>query len=362
MAETTGHILENTYKWLGALNGATGELKIQQKQLRDMDVDIAMMEKTVQENKSNPFNWLNEEGRRQIRESEDALEQMKRKQDDLRTSVELALIAENRKTEALQRQAQYTEEINKLQLMNASSSRIAGAKIQQLKDERAQLIKEGAAPSVLQANLNAQADIRAQQKREAKERTEKIADIKITAALESNLTKIELRNGSEVEKQLARLKTLRDQIAVIRKRAALLPGEENADTTANRAAQQGVLNQIALIRKSARDQKNETLVSLGGDLVGGKGPLSERERIADRGRDYIRQAEDAVRTGKGPEYVARLTRLGTADLRKAGEKVAQSTSKLGQNETDGLSSKLIDTNAILKRIDANLTPTATPKR
>jgi hypothetical protein len=71
------------------------------------------------------------------------------------------------------------------------------------------------------------------------------------------------------------------------------------------------------------------------------------------------QAEDAVRTGKSPEYVARLTKMATRDFGKAGAAAEKSLKQI--DKADPAVGQLIRIHKALEEINKNLAPTDAKK-
>lgn len=116
-------------------------------------------------------------------------------------------------------------------------------------------------------------------------------------------------------------------------------------------------------RVAQQQAKTETLLDLGSSLTTGRAIAprsrgrSERERIADRGESFRMQAEDAIRTGKSPEYVARLTKLATRDTLAAGKAAERTMKQI--DKTDPAVGQLIRIHKSLEEINKNLAPTDT---
>lgn len=353
LAALTADIYQNTLRWVGAIGGPTRELDLQVKQVAEMNRDIAMQRQLVQDLNANPINLLTEEGRNTIRDAESGLMDLIKKQAELATTVEIAALQENRRTEALQRSGVHAAALAKLELMHAAEGRKFDEKRLALRKEFEVLQKQGALPSVLQANLNAQRALNDEEAIANRNRREKIDDTIRAARAQRSAVELELRGASDMEKAQLRLNILRAEGAVIIKRNGILSPE----AFENRSAQIGVRDEMRLIQKKARDDERGVICDLGGRLSGGtKGRRTERERIADRGVDLQRQADEAIRTGQSPEYVARLTRASGVDLASVGGKVATSIRKLSGDDSAGLSGKFNTANEHLKRISQHLEP------
>jgi hypothetical protein len=157
----------------------------------------------------------------------------------------------------------------------------------------------------------------------------------------------------DIEKQ-----TAAEQERQAKARATALEEERRQRTLAEREQAARFANEEA--RRNAQRQLDASTAFAGEMLAGGRvGRRSERERLADRATASRARAEDAVRTGASPGYVAQLARAAARDLAKVGGKTGQSTSLVSRGDADALGSPLLSTNKILSEIRDNLKPTKT---
>lgn len=181
-----------------------------------------------------------------------------------------------------------------------------------------------------------------------------------------DLAEAELRGAGEREKLQIRLNALVKEYSRIVKQGNVGTDKERA----NVGQQFAIQNQMKILNEKAGNELGNTLTGLGAAIANG-GPDSDKkkkprprgrtelERIADRGAERAMQAEEAVRTGKSPAFVASLASQANRDLTKAGQKVQSQTALVKQQDAEALGSKLIEANQTLKQIEKNLTPTGT---
>lgn len=182
-----------------------------------------------------------------------------------------------------------------------------------------------------------------------------------------DLTEAELRNASEREKLQIRLNHLQREFRQIVKR-----GDIGTDKERNNLGQQfAVQNQMKILNEKSSRELTNSLAGLGATIASG-GPAgkpktprprgrSEMERIADRGTQRLGQAEESIRTGKSPQFVASLASQANRDLNAAGKKAQAATANVKKEDAEALGSHLIAANEHLKKISENLTPQKTGK-
>lgn len=185
-----------------------------------------------------------------------------------------------------------------------------------------------------------------------------------------DLTEAELREAGEREKLQIRLNALVKEYARIVKAGNIGTDKERA----NVGQQFAIQNQMKILNEKAGTEMATTFAGLGAAIAaGGPDPdgkkkkprprgRSEMERIADRGAERAMQAEEAIRTGKSPAFVASLASQANRDLTKTGQKVQSQTALVKQQDAEALGSKLIEANQTLKQIEKNLTPTGTNQK
>jgi len=178
--------------------------------------------------------------------------------------------------------------------------------------------------------------------------------------LASDLSEAELRNAGEREKLAIRLNALQEEFIRLKKAGDIGTAREGA----NQTAQFDVQRRMALLDKQAREERAATLSGLGQSLATGQMPAraprgrSEAERIADRGAANLARAEEAIRTGRSPDFVGQLTARANRDFTAAGERARAATTSVAKSDSAALSGELIKANDTLKKIEANLAPTA----
>ena len=176
-----------------------------------------------------------------------------------------------------------------------------------------------------------------------------------------NIGEAELREAGEREKLQIRLNALqRDYTRIIKE------GNAGTDKERNNMAQQFALQrQMMLLQQKSMKERAAAQAGIGNDLSGrapNRAPpprprgRSEMERIADRGVAFRNQAEEAIRTGKSPAFIASLASKATRDLSASGQKVADQTTQVKRGDAEALGSKLIEANKYLAEISKNLKP------
>jgi hypothetical protein len=173
--------------------------------------------------------------------------------------------------------------------------------------------------------------------------------------LADDLVEAELRDAGEREKLQIRLNALQKEYNILKKQgaSAITLGQ-------NYTQQRDIMNQMRLLEDRTKDQRGESLVSLG-ELATkkpeGRG-RSETERIAARGAKFRERAEEAIL--KGDKAGARRNAmLATRDLTNAGARVAAAGSAVRKEDQKSLGSELVKANKTLSDINKNLTPGST---
>lgn len=176
-----------------------------------------------------------------------------------------------------------------------------------------------------------------------------------------DLGEAELRDASDREKLQIRLNSLQREYGVIAREGNLGTEKDRKNVSEQFATERA----IAQLAHKKQKELAAAQVSAGAALAG-RDPSripqprsrgrSERERLADRGVGLLRQAEEAIRTGQSPDFVARLTSRARADLTTAGGKVEASTARVARADAEAVGSKIVETNKILTEIRQNLTP------
>lgn len=183
------------------------------------------------------------------------------------------------------------------------------------------------------------------------------------------LTEAELRHAQEREKLQIRLNHLQHEYRSIIRR-----GDKGTDKERNNVGQQfAIQNQMKILAEKSSRELTNSLAGLGSTIASG-GPegnkgkkpprprgRSELERIADRGAQRAAQAEEAIRTGKSPQFIASLASQANRDLTAAGKKAQAATANVKKEDADALGSHLIAANQHLKTISDNLQPQKTGK-
>jgi hypothetical protein len=361
LAASTADILASTLSNIANAGGPVRELELQRTALKGITAEMGLQQKLIADLRANPLTFLTPSGRQMLLDAESTLFGMQAKQADIAAQIDIATRNENRRTEALKRHGTTAELQFNADLRHQEETERLGRAKRALEEEYIILKKQGATPATLQENLNQQRALHHQRELIFRNQREKREDLKRTAALDDQLTKAELRNASDVEKKQIRLNALRETEGVIKKRF----GANSTQLVENQNEQRRLQNEIRVDQRNASRALTNTLANVGADIATGKnnGPRprgrSERERIADRARANIVRAEEAVRTGQNPDFVASLTRSAAIDLQKVGGKIDQSTSKISKADANATGSSLLATNSLLKEIRDNLKPVKT---
>jgi hypothetical protein len=353
VATLTDQLRENTFKWLGALGGPTRELELQVKHVNDLNTDIEKQRALVAQLNANPLRFLTEANREELSNAETALDELIKKQDDMATATKIAVLEENRRTAALQRSAVSARALAQLQLIDAAEGRKFAEQRIALEIEGQNLRKQGALPSVLQANRNAIADVVIAEQLHNKTIKDRLSDLARASRAQKEAAALELADAGDRAKAQQKLNALRREYEVIVKRK----GRGSPEAEENRMQQTGLGSTLALLNKQAQEDQSGALSSIGQGLTGAPvGRRSERERIADRGATRLAQADRAIRSGNSPAFVAQLAAQANRDFKSAGGKAAASTSGVASGDANDLGSQLVKANETLKAIEKNLVP------
>lgn len=362
----TRGMYDNLVRVLSVVSGPARELELMRKEARGLNAELGVQRNLIRDLSSDPLTYITDSGRNALREAEQGLLDIQKRQSDISTQIDITTLQENRRAAAVQRQAQLEEQLAQHERINAAEMLKLDLRKQHLQREYNILRKEGALPSTLLENQRQQQAIENEKRAYAKALQERVSDIDRARQADKELAAVELRNGSNVEKMLVRLTALRRDYDTLRKRNAT---SDRLDE--NRRAQDAVRNDIRLAQRDARRELETRTVGYAQMLTGqNPGALraprvrgrSEMERIADRGAGYVRQAEEAARTGRSPEYVAQLAAMGSRDLKAAGGKLARQTAAVAPDDSRMLGSQLLEANRHLSEIAANLKPKAVGKK
>lgn len=346
----------------GALGGPRRELELQVKHVNELNRDIDEQKKLVESLRNAPLELLSPGHAEQLDAAEDKLNSLQQKQAQLSSGAKAAAHAENLRTEALQRQQQLATNLANIELAHGVEGMRFAERKRALEEEYMALKKQGALPSTLQQNQNQQKALEKERAIFMRNQQEKTEDLKREQRLNDELTKAELRDAGEVEKKQIRLNALRREYEVLKKRT----GAASPEVEANRNEQRRLGNEIKIDTKKAARELNNTLAGVGSDLAGrnpDRGPQlrprgrSEMERIADRGAGYRQQAEEAARTGRSPEYVARLASMANRDLTSAGRKLGDATAEVATGDASALGGLFTKAVTELEKINKSLAPT-----
>ena len=361
MADHTQRMLDIQRNLEGAMRGPRREIELQVKQFNELNRDIEDQKRLIESLNNPVLEFISSDYQQQVDQANAKLKEMVEKQASLGASAKIAANADKLRTEALQRQQVHANNLANIELRNGVEGMKFAERKRALQEEYAALQKQGALPSDLQQNLNRQKALENEQALFQKNQKEQREDIVRTARLDGELSAAELRDAGEVEKKQLRLNALRREGETIRARRGVTSNE----FLANRNQQAALGAEIAIDQRNAGSARRSTLAELGSSLSTGRAIAprsrgrSERERIADRGESYRMQAEDAVRTGKTPEYVARLSKLATRDTLAAGKAAERTMKQI--DKTDPAVGQLIRIHKALEEINKNLAPTETEK-
>lgn len=247
----------------------------------------------------------------------------------------------------------------KLENDHAEEQEIYAERAKALYRERHTLQERGADPAALAENQNQIDALDHQHDLFVRNNTEKVSDLQDQMALEKNLTAVQLRDGSDREKNEARIVALQKE-----RRVAAGRGADSAVLTQFDKEIAAIQQENQLLDKRAKEMSATALVGAGQSLLGRRTfadgrprPRSEAERLADQGQSFVNQAEDAARTGRGPAFVKRLADNAVGKFDAAGNKISASTTGIGKDAgIEALGSKVLETNRILTDINANLKP------
>lgn len=355
LRESTAAIADITLKTIGAIGGPRREIEAKQKDLHGLSREIERQQQLVDDLNSSPLKFISPEHQRLLSDAERELSALKTKQAQIPADIQIALDADKKRTEQLQRQGVLEHDLHKLKMMGANEQRLIFEQIKAAEAEKAAMVKNGAMPSTIQEQNNKIQGLKNQS--DLTGRTMRLKDeaTREQIRLEKELGSIELRNGSEQEKFQAKLNSLkRDHNRLVKEFGKMSP-----ETKANEAQQDALRQNNAILQKNQLQQLNAGISALGANAVT-KRPTrkprgrTEAERIADRGAGFLAQAEEAMLHGQSPAYVKSLADAGSADVAKAGRKIKSSGSMLDQNKQYGQA--MIDSAASLKKIEQNLAP------
>lgn len=438
-AAHTQELYQGTLRIIGVIGGPRREMELMERQAKEINTDIALQQKLVKDLNANPINFLTDAGRAAIREAEEGVQSLIRKQAELRNQIHAGTIEEQRRNDAIFRQGLLQVRLAAIELAHGNELAKIDAQIAAVERERRELEKQGALPSTLRENDNQRLALDGARKLAERNRTEELEDAKRRSAAAYNLATLELRHASDLEKYEERRRALLEELNVLQKRNAS-PAEIEAakqrvqaladerqieirnqreriqdlerqqklndeltkaelrdageaekkqirlnglrrdydtlrkrnapenEIEANRNQQRALMNEIRIDRSNASRELNNALATAGSQLAGqnpNAGPRvrprgrSERERLADRAAQFQLNAEEGVRTGKTPDYIARMAKAAVGDFKNVGDKMAASTAQVSEDDANALGSPLLKTNQILEEIKKNLTPTKT---
>jgi len=353
MADHTQAMVDIQRTLQGALGGPRRELELQVKAYNELNRDIESQKALLESLKNPVLEILSSDYQAQVDKAQAKLNELEQKQASIGAGAKAAAHAENLRAAALQRQMTHANNLANIELRHGVELQKFDERRRALIEEYNALQKEGALPAALQENRNRQAALEKERQIFVRNQAEKMEDLKREQRLNDELTKAELRDASEIEKKQIRLNGLRREYETIVKRFGILSNEAQA----NRNQQDALAGDIRVSQQAARRALGSALVSAGELSTGGQvGRRTEGQRIGDRGQRYLDQAREAVRKGKSPAEILRLTNLAERDLAKAGARNERSMSLLSPEQRELVGGSAVK---ILGQIRDSLKPVKT---
>jgi hypothetical protein len=224
-------LMEGTFRTIAAIGGPARELEIKKRQFSDLSGDIAKMRVEIAKLNANPLNLFSDSAQQLIREQEQAVNALIKKQADIGAEIHIGVEMENRRTAAIQRQMQLDGQLADNQLRHRAELMQFDQRLAHLQREYNILQKQGARPAALQQNIADQAAIKNQKAIAAQAMKERFEDVRRVADAAEAQARIEINRGGEIAKSQARLNALRAEYDVLIKRNAT-----SAEIEANRSS------------------------------------------------------------------------------------------------------------------------------
>jgi len=150
LASHTADLYQTTLRLIGVAGGPTRELQLQARQVKDLTRDIEDQRRLLAS-----FSILDKvRNPGMILEQEQLLQSMIKQQGDLAAGIDITIMQENRRTEALQRQQQLAANLAASELRGGDEQEKIAYRLLAIEKEITAAKKQGALPSTLQALYN----------------------------------------------------------------------------------------------------------------------------------------------------------------------------------------------------------------
>lgn len=121
----------------------SGRYKILGKQVKDLDIDIEMQKKLIDDLSSNPLTFINESSRKQLSDAKKGLEDLQDKQTMVLEQIDQEKKARRKVFQEMFEEAANEDKLAEIKRKGASDLEIAQTRLNQLEEERNKLVAEG---------------------------------------------------------------------------------------------------------------------------------------------------------------------------------------------------------------------------
>lgn len=143
LEERTGKAVDAQREYALSVASVADRYKILGKQVQDLNVDIEMQQKLVNDLRSNPLTFINESSRKELEAAEKKLGEIQDKRDAVLRQIDREKDANKRATDEWMRGERNKEELRDAELKDASELKKKQIEINQLVKEHSRLKREG---------------------------------------------------------------------------------------------------------------------------------------------------------------------------------------------------------------------------
>lgn len=263
--QRTGNAVERQRAYALSVASVSDRYKILGTQVKQLNVDVEMQQKLVNDLSSSPITFVTEAGRKELADAQKKLSDIKEKRDTVLEQIDHEREAQRKANQEIARQTDREDELAKAKLRGASELEMEQIKLNQLQKEYNRLAKEGNA-SGQKAGLNFQEQIRTQNriKEIQKEAQKELAATYVTVGREAVTRKATLRPRGRTESERLADQAAQDEAMA---REAILKGDKEGARRFSERAASGYAKVGQRIEAASSTVKKETSDALNNQLV-----------------------------------------------------------------------------------------------
>jgi hypothetical protein len=263
--QRTGNAVERQRAYALSVASVADRYKILGTQVKQLNVDVEMQQKLVDDLNSSPITFVTEAGRKELSDAQKKLSEIKEKRDSTLEQIDREREAQQKANREIARQIDREDELAKAKLDGASELRMEQIKLNQLQKEYNRLVKEGNGSSE-KAGLNFQQQVRTQnQIRLIQQQAQKeLAATYVSVGREAVSRKATLRPRGRTESERLADQAAQDEAMA---REAILKGNKEGARRFSERAAGGYAKVGQRIEAATSTVKKETSDALSNQLV-----------------------------------------------------------------------------------------------